>query len=449
MTPILLLLVGAIAFIIVLILVAMSFRQVVPTNEVHIVQSSSKTTSYGKDTKNGNVYYRWPEWLPLLGITSVRLPVSVFQIDLKAYDAYDTGRVPFEVDVVAFFRVEDSNLCAQRVTNFAELQTQLTMIVRGSVRTVLAAHDIDRIMLERSTFGDAFTKEVETQLKNWGVTPVKNIELMDIRDGGQNMVIHNIMQKKKSLIEMQSRSEVAENMKNAQVAEINANRDALSQKQMAEQAVGIQTVEKEKQVQLATQAANQSIKEQERVTKEKEMAVLRVAQVQQAEIDKNVNLVKADQAKQVNILTAEGEKQQFILHAEGNLESQKREAEGTVLVGNAKAEAEKAMQLAPVQAQITLAKEIGQNEGYQKYLITIRTVEANQAVGIEQAKALEKSDIKIIANTGDPVAGIGSVRDLFSSKGGQSVGAMLEGLANSEQGAKVIGAIGAMAKGKA
>jgi flotillin len=38
----------------------------VPTNEVHIVQSSKKTTSYGKDTGHGNTYYEWPTWLPVV-----------------------------------------------------------------------------------------------------------------------------------------------------------------------------------------------------------------------------------------------------------------------------------------------------------------------------------------------------------------------------------------------
>lgn len=423
------------------VLFVTSLRRIVSTNEVHIVQSRGATISYGKDTRNGNVYYEWPSWIPLIGISKVVLPVSVFKIELDSYDAYDTGRVPFEVDVVAFFRVEDSNIAAQRVSSFKDLESQLLFIVRGAVRSILASHDIDRIMLERSTFGDAFTKEVSGQLANWGVTTVKNIELMDIRDGQGNQVVHNIMQKKKSLIEMESRTEVADNMKNAQVAEINAQRDALTQKQQAEEAIGIRTAQKDQEIGLAKQKAQQAIKEQEKVTQEKEMAVVRVKQVMQAEIDKNVNIVKAEQGKQTAVIMAEGQKQTITLGAEGTLEARKREAEGTVLVGSARAEAEKAMQLAPVQAQITLAKEIGENKSYQEYLVTIRQVEANQAVGIEQAKALEKADIKIIANSGDPVSGVSSARDLFTAKGGMSVGAMLEGLAQTENGQKVIGAI--------
>lgn len=409
------------------ILSTIILRRVVPTNEVHIVQSSRKTTSYGKDTPSGNVYYEWPSWLPIIGVTKTILPVSVFKIELKAYDAYDTGRLPFEVDVVAFFRISDSNIAASRVSSFQELADQVTFIVRGAVRTVLASHDIDRIMLERSTFGAAFTAEVQEQLLQWGVIPVKNIELMDIRDGQGNEVVHNIMQKKKSLIEMQSRTEVAANMKSAQIAEIEAQREVEVQKQTAAQTVGMRNAEREKEVGIATQQASQAVKEQEKATKEKEMAVNRVAQVTQAEIDKNVHIVNAEQVKQTTILTAEG-----------NLESKKRESEGVAIAGQARADAEKAMQLAPVQAQITLAKEIGSNDGYQKYLVTIRQVEAGQVVGVEQAKALQTANIKVIANTGDPVSGVTKVMDLFSAKGGTSMGAMLEGLAQTDEGKNLL-----------
>src|SRR5262245_60053541 len=94
-------LIGALATAAIFVVIALLLRRVVNTNEVHIVQSSRKTTSYGKDTGAGNVYYEWPHWLPIIGVTKIVLPVSVFKIELESYDAYDTGRVPFEVDVVA------------------------------------------------------------------------------------------------------------------------------------------------------------------------------------------------------------------------------------------------------------------------------------------------------------------------------------------------------------
>ncbi len=413
------------------VFLALIFRRVVETNEVHIVQSSKATKSYGKDTPNGNTYYEWPHWFPVIGVTRIILPVSVFDLDLQAYEAYDVGRVPFVVDIVAFFRIEDSNLAAQRVESFSELKAQLLAIIQGAVRTILASHDIDRIMLERSIYGEQFTEAVKDQLKHWGVVPVKNIELMDIRDAAENLVVHNIMEKKKSLIEMESRTEVAENMKKAEIAEIEAQRETDIQDQQAQQAVGERTAEKVKAVGIADEVALQEIKEQQRVTKEKEMAVIQVEEVRRADIAREANIVKADEDRQTTIIIAEG-----------NLEETKKDSEGIAIDGAARAEAEKMMQLAPVEAQIALAKEIGQNEGYQNYLVAIEAVEANQIVGVEQAKALTNADVKVITNAGGPVEGVTNVMDLFSAKGGTNVTAMLEGLAQSEQGSRLLDRLG-------
>ena len=85
------------------ILVALFLRRVVPTNEVHIVQSGKSTVSYGKDHSAGNTYYEWLSWIPMVGIVKIILPVSVFDEDLESYEAYDMGRLPFVVDVKAFF----------------------------------------------------------------------------------------------------------------------------------------------------------------------------------------------------------------------------------------------------------------------------------------------------------------------------------------------------------
>jgi flotillin len=409
---------------------------------VHIIQSARQTVSYGKDEASGNTYYQWPSWIPKLGINVIVLPVSVFSLRLRDYEAYDSGRLPFVLDLEAFFRIENSNIAAQRVANVSELNSQLTSILQGAARTILASKTIEEIMQGRAEFGDAFTKEVNEQLKAWGVTTVKNIELMDIRDSAGSKVIQNIMDKKKSEIERESRVVVAENKKAAENAEINAMREVDINRQLALQQVGIKTAEKDKEVGIANELASQEIKMQQKVTAEKAMEVVRVNDVKTAEITKEVNVVKAEEQKQTEVVKAEGEKQKTVLIAEGILEQEKRQAEAILVKGQSQAEAEKLLQLAPVEAQIVLAKEIGENQSYQQYLITIRTVEANQAVGIAQANALDKADVKIIANNGSVVDGLSSVGELFSSSGGTKLAAALEGLGQSEAGAAMLAKFG-------
>lgn len=420
------------------ILIPLLFRRVTETNEVHIVQTRNKTISYGKDSGNGNTYYQWPAWLPVLGVTKTVLPVSVFDLELKSYEAYDKGRLPFLVDITAFFRITDSNKAAESVASFDELKGQLESIVKGSVRTVLAAHDIETIMQDRAVFGESFTKEVTEQLANWGVSAVKNIELMDIRDGGNNNVIGNIMEKKKSLIEMESRREVAGNKQKALESEIEAKRRVEVRQQEANQEIGLKTIESKQQVALSEQEMQQRIKERQRETKEKEMAVLQVEHVRTAEINKATQVIKAEQDKQTALLAAEAQLEVQKKQADGQLALKLREAEGIAAEGKSRAEAEKAMQLAPVEAQIVLAKEIGENQNYQKYLVTIRQVEAQQAVGIEQAKALSQAEVKVIANSGDASSGLNGVMDVFTSKGGTQLGAMLEGLSNTDAGKALV-----------
>ncbi|AKT91277.1 putative flotillin family protein, SPFH superfamily [Campylobacter ureolyticus RIGS 9880] len=452
---------GIIAVVIALcIVIPLFFRRVVETNEVHIVQSSNKTVSYGKDTGNGNTYYEFPSWVPIFGITKIVLPVSVFAIKIDDYEAYDLGRLPFVVDITAFFRIEDSNLAAQRVESFEDLKIQLTNIIQGSIRSILSSRALEDILQIRSELGDDFTKAVKIQLQSWGIEPVKNIELMDIRDSSGSKVIFNIMEKKKSEIEKESRIEVANNLKLAQIAEIEAVQVTEVKQQDANKIVGLKTVENEREVAISKELANQLIKDQEKITKEKEMEVVRVKDVKEAEIKKQVEIVRAEQdqrkieidaearknakikdaeaIKENQILVAQGDKEKQFLAAAALLEMKDKEAQGTLKIGSAEAEALRLKELAPVNAQIELAREIGENEGYQTYLISIKQIEANRDIGLEQAKALSNADLKIIANEGNVASGVNKIGDVLSSKGGTNLASMLEGLNQSEIGKKII-----------
>lgn len=441
----------AAAIAVLLILVSVSFRVVVPTNAVHIVQSAKRSTPYGKDM-GGNTYYKWPAWLPGIGVKVSVLPLSVFRVELENYAAYDQGRLPFMLDVLAFFRIADPAKAAERLSSIAELDGQLQGIMQGVVRTILANAIIEDILGKRAEFSEAFTKEVGTQLPQWGIETVKNIELMDIRDAAGSQVIQQIMNKKKSEIEKESRVAVAANQQSAETAEIEAARTVATNKAAAEETVGIRNAQKDQMVGIQNQKAQQAIKDEEKNTAEKEMAVKLVQSVRQAEIDRNVQVVNADRDKQVAIVAAdrdkqvavtkaEGQKQQVTTVAEGDLAAAKLTAQGIQAKGEAEGAAETARQMATVNPQITLAKEIGENEGYQAYLIRLKQVEATRDVGIAQAGALEKADVKVIAQTGAPAQGLSSVGELFTAKGGQAIGSALEGLRNTEAGAAVLHAV--------
>ena len=428
--------IGIVAILVFLLLRwIFSLRRVVAPNEVHIVRQGKSTLIYGntdeQQQSQGNAYYRWPVWVPGIGVDVLVLPLSVFDIDIESYDAYDRDRLPFVVDIKAFFRIANYKIAAERVATVGELKEQLLDICRGAARTILAKEDLEGIMGERSIYGEAFTKEVMEQLTSWGVEPVKNIELMDIRDAKGEEVISNIMKKKKSSIERDSRVTVAKNNQEAQEAEIESKREVDLKQQDADETVGMRRAEVNKKVGIAEQQSNQAVEEEKKVTAEKEMNVVSVKVVRQAEIEKEKTIVDAEAAKKKAELDADA---QLILTC--------KQAEGIELEGKAVAEAEKQKQLTSVAAQTELAKEVGSNEGYQRYLIEIRKVEAAEKVGLKQAENINGTDIKIIANASSATEGISNALDVLTPKGGFNLAGALEALSGTEAGRALLDKLG-------
>lgn len=417
---------------------AFIWRRVVPTNMVHIVQSSKSTISYGRGREAGNTYYEIPSFIPLFGVTVTHFPESIFDISLRDYEAYDTGRLPFVVDIKAFFRIADSQIAAQRVANFPELQSQLMGVLQGAVRGILGNNRLENIMQDRSNLGEQFTKEVNDQLQEWGVTTAKMIEFMDIRDSNSSQVIQNMMAKEKSRIEKESRVTVADNIREAEMKEIEAKREIALTRTQAEQQVGIRTAEAEKEVGIAKEKSNQEIQTEAKITTEKVMEVTKVQSVKQAEIDKEVAIVKADEEKQVQIVRADAEKESTVKIADGKLQETLKNAEGIQAVGAATAEAERLKLHAPVSAQIELAEKIGSDPGYQTYLTNIRQVEASEAIGKEMAVSLRSADLKVIANGGNIGDGVSNLMDMFGAKGGTQIASFIEALGQTEAGKALV-----------
>ena len=163
------------------------------------------------------------------------------------------------------------------------------------------------------------------------------------------------------------------------------------------------------------------------------------AERERQRIDAEAKVVVAEKAKVAAQYEADANYVKKTKDAEATLVAKQNEAKAIEAKGKAEAVAEKEVGLAKVQPQITLAKEIGENEGYQSYLIEIRKVEASEKIGVEQAQNLGNAQIKIIANAGSNVQeGVNSVMDLFTAKGGQALGGMVEAFAGTELGQQVI-----------
>lgn len=472
------------AILLITIILALAWRRVVETNYVHIVQSKSKTTSYGAGKAAGNVYYKVPASIPVFGVTVIELPVSNFNEAIDNYLAYDKDRVPFQVDVAAFFRISDTDKAASRISSYSDLQKQLLSVVKGAIRKVLGTHDIHQIMTDRSTFGAAFTKEVTDELAAWGVEPVKSLELMDLRDADGSKVIANIMAMKSSQIEMESRTAVATNRQKAEVSEVENKRIADNAKidaqqavdiraQDAKQVVGLRTAEQVRLTGLANERASQEVQVEKATTTQREMATLEVDTVRRAEIEKQAAIIKADAVKAAALIKAEQDKQTVIISAEAKAEAAakeaqsvtvdaeaqatairvKGEAEGAAKLaeGSAIAESERLLKMASTSAELALAAGIAAQPDYTTYLVNLETVRVNGEVGKAQAaalgQALSQADIKVIANNGNAADGLRSVGELFTSGGGIKIGSVLEGLKNTPEGAALMAGVAKLAGG--
>ena len=140
----------------------LSKRRVVKPSEVHVVRRNKVTDIYGsikpvtnaatgqhqeQDESSGNVYYEIPSWMPIWGVEVQILPLHNFSVDLEKYEAYDRDKLPFVVDVTAFFRIADYKQAASRIEDNATLEEHLEKIVQSSVRSILANDTLDEIMI--------------------------------------------------------------------------------------------------------------------------------------------------------------------------------------------------------------------------------------------------------------------------------------------------------------
>jgi flotillin len=193
------------------------------------------------------------------------------------------------------------------------------------------------------------------------------------------------------------------------------------------------------------------------------MEVVKINQIKQAEIDRERAIIAAEQEKQKMEIQAQADKFRVETEAAAILEAKRKEAEAVKTVGTAEAEvimakgvseaeSRKAMELAGVTAQTTLAKEIGENKPYQEYLIKIKEVEVSQVIGVAQyesiAKALAAADLKLLVNSGDVHSGIGKLTDLFTSKGASQLNGLIEGLKQTDEGKNLISMLNSITGGK-
>ena len=428
------------------IYVVTKLRKVVPTNEVHIVQRWSKSVPYWKSLQWWNVYLAWAPWVPIFWVAVQKLPLSIFSLQLTGYKAYDNWKVPFQVDITAFFEIKDPVLAAEKIFTISELEEQLNETVKWVVRKILASIDVVDIMESRSDIKEEFYKEVFSAVKAWWVD-LKNVEFMDIKDAEGSQVITNIMMKKRSLIEAESEIEVAENQKNAIIEKENKESEARAKAAEAKSRADIiesdarrladlkkiendkitqnQDIEKDRILSIQKEVSKQNFYEAEKETKIKMLAVKQVEDEKNAEIEKNIEIIRAEKQKQKAIIEAEWSKIQVELQAE----AEKNKIE---FIWLAKAKELDYIWTAEAKNKAQMADSLNAfTSDSLNFMIKQLDIHLAEVVDLEKAKALSNADIKVISTGVNGWEWVKSFMDLFSANCWANIGAMVEAAKNT------------------
>lgn len=391
-----LILVGVLVFLVTL-------RRIVPPKQADVIIRASGVRIYSADqtvTTTGKpepVYYAFPGWIPYIGLIIKHMPLSIIEIPIREYETFAKENARFVIGVSVYCRISNVLEAAQKFPgdNIDDFKRGMAGIIVSAIRKTTANYAIEDIISKRKEVGDEIEKEIKLDFEKWGVQ-LTNVSIVDIADAKGLTVIHDISAKKESQINSLSRKEVAANLKAAEVVEAENHEMAEKRKIQATEAIAMRDQEKSKAV---------AISEQEAVAKQQE--VERAKKVIGAEITAKALVQESEGKRQAAINIAEGERQRQLLEGEGK-------ASATLTVGTAEADVIQRKKVAEAEG---LSRYADAQKKQQESATAIRTIEKDEKIGLELAKALANAKVKYFGS-GDPK----TFMDLFKVSGGLSAG---------------------------
>jgi flotillin len=380
---------------------------VVQPHQAHVVVTRGKGRKvYSSREGIKSSYFH----IPLIQQRSV-LPLENIQLKIDNIAFRDKDLAKFSCDVVCWVNVQDPVLAAERlgkveaeqtIEGFRQVEADVKALIEAVSRTTTMKYDIVSLMGERQTFGETVEREIDQQLKGWGLELV-DLEIIDFHDAEGYKVIENLEKRRAKEIESETRKKIADKEKEASIAESDAQKETELIKAQNEEAYRSRQIEKDETIGKREQEKNTKISEQEQKA--------------------NTQAVEARKAKTVG--DAEVDKEATIKRSEGDAESTrikgKADADVIDLKGTAQAEVTKKMLLSEATGKDALAIALKKyNEaGILLELITaIRDVQLGKYKNLSEA--LQKANVNLITSGEKNVLGIPVSADL-----GADVGAMI------------------------
>ena len=283
--------------------------------------------------------------------------MSMKPIQIKVnVDGIDSQAIPMHLPVVLTTAISQDKLIQQNAAtrflsaNPAEVERQISEILVGETRAIMATMLIEEINADRNTFLGKVRESLEQELTKVGYE-LTNINISEITDDAD--YIRNMGKKAATKAKANAEADIAEQTKQGNVKIANTRK---------EEEIAVSQAERDKQI-----SVNQAKQEQE----------VKVAEINR---EKEIKLAEADKERESGIALQEAEKVANIARANADAESKKAEYEAlqTKNIAKAEADAEAAQNEAEAQKQVRIAKAKQEQEA--------ETIKATQD---KEAKAAE------------------------------------------------------------
>ncbi len=208
---------GILAFLLIVVLFVKSFLKIGRPNELMIFSGRSHTNEHGEEVG----------WRYIAGGRSVRWPIvervdrmdlTIMPIDIKIRGAYAKGNIPVDVDAVAMAKItlEEPHVHHAIERFLGRSQEEIRQVAKetleGTLRGVLAQLTPEEINHDRQKLSETLRREVADDLSKLGLQ-VDTFKIQHVSDSA-------------NYLDSISRMRIAEVIRDAEIAESNANRDA-------------------------------------------------------------------------------------------------------------------------------------------------------------------------------------------------------------------------------
>lgn len=420
--------------ILIVLGIAMALRRVVAPNKIDIVVRKKKTDIYcanpeyflkpKRDEETGliipheqeeldavevkSVYYYFPSRLPFIGMHVRRLPLEMLEIKVPDFVAFDTKRAQFRCDIVAFCAIVDGRVAAMRIPagygnekdTLTPLEKQVRQVLWATMRDSTTKMIVRDIINNRKDIIDRIRDPLKEALDNWGIG-LKDIEIIEFKDGPEGKVITNISSIRHQEIETEARQKNANQKMQARLVEAESD-----EKAQIREVARDETVEKRKQDKI------QKVAIQERLARQKELDVTQVDKVKNQQIDKEKAEVQAEQERAVAKIGAAKAKEveaimkeQKLLQGQGDRLRKEEQAIGEAAHfredGLAEAEGLKAKLTAEGEGKGVLADNLKKFNptSYEVYKI-LREIEKDEKIYTTLAESMATADAKLFMGGG-------------------------------------------------